>query len=126
MVEVPKLIEESSSASEPSRPTPVEARAKPAEETELKKSTEQPKSLSPLQGMELPKVSKIPAATAKRRMASVLDTVMESTKVSTPASAPDVEGEALKESSEASMAYDTFEAGPSIPAEARPSQFVGC
>ena len=54
-------------------------------------------------------------------MASVLDAVIESVKVSTPASAPDAEGEALKKSSEASMVQATVEAGPSVPAEARSS-----
>jgi hypothetical protein len=57
---------------------PAEARAKTAEELELKKSTEQPKTLSPPQEMELPKVLKIPTVTPnRRRMASVLDAVME-------------------------------------------------
>jgi hypothetical protein len=45
---------------------------------------------------------------------------MESTKVPTPASAPDTEGEALKKSSEAGMAQATFEARPSVPTEAYP------
>jgi hypothetical protein len=36
-------------------------------------------------------------------MTSVLDTIMESAKVPTPASAPDTEGEALKKSSKAGM-----------------------
>jgi hypothetical protein len=76
-----------------------------------------------LQETELPKVSKIPAITSKRRrMASVPDVVIESVKVSTAASALDAEGEALKKSSEASMAHPTFEAGASVPAEARPSK----
>jgi hypothetical protein len=55
--------------------------------------------------MELLRASKIPAVTPRRRrMASVLDAVMESMKVQTPASAPDTEGEALKKSDEADMA----------------------
>ena len=59
-----------------------------AEEPEPKKSEEQLKILSPSQETELSKVSKIPAVTPKRRrMASVLNAVMESTKVLTPASA---------------------------------------
>jgi hypothetical protein len=86
-VEVPKMIE-GSCAYEPRHPAPVEARTKPTEELELKKSTEQLKALSPLQRMELPKASKIPAATPKRRrMVSVQDAVMESAKALTPASA---------------------------------------
>jgi hypothetical protein len=61
--------------------------------------------LSPLREMELLRASKIPVVTPRRRrMASVLDAVMESMKVQTPASAPDTEGEALKKSDEADMA----------------------
>ena len=120
---MPKPIEGSTSVREPSRSAPVETRSEPAEELGLRKSTEQPKALSPLQETELPKVSKIPAITSKRRrMAIVLDAVIESVKVSTPTSAPDAEGEALKQSSEASMAQATVEAGPSDPAEARSSE----
>jgi hypothetical protein len=117
-----KAFEGSSSASEPSHSAPVEARAEPVEEPKLKKPIEQPKALSPLQKTELPKVSTIPAATPKRRrMASVLDAVMESTKVPTPPLAPEKEGEALNKSSEASMVQATFEAGPSVPTKAYPS-----
>jgi hypothetical protein len=123
--EVPKLIEGSCCASEPRHPDPVESRAKPAEELESKKSTEQPKALSPLQRMELPKASKIPATTPKRRrMASVLDAVMESAKGLTPASveAPSAEGEIVKKYAEAGITQAMIEAGPSVPAEARPSE----
>jgi hypothetical protein len=101
---VPKLIEGSSCASEPRRPVPVEARVKLVEEPKSKTSIEQTKALSPLQRMELPKVSKIPATTPKRRrMASVLDAAMESAKALTPASteAPSTEGEIVKRFAEA-------------------------
>jgi hypothetical protein len=54
-------------------------------------------------------------------MASVLDAVMESVKVLTPALAPDTEGEALKKSGEAGMVQATSEVGQSVPAEANPS-----
>jgi hypothetical protein len=122
-VEVPKPIKGSSSVSEPSHSAPVEARIQPAEGPELKKATKQPKALSLLRETEPPKASKIPTATPRRRrMANVLDVVMESVKVPTPASAPDTEGEALKKSSEASMAQATSEAGPSVPTEAYPSR----
>ena len=61
---------------------PAEAREKTTEEPKLGKSIERPKTLSPPQESELPKVSKIPATTPKRRrMASVLDAVMKSSKV---------------------------------------------
>jgi hypothetical protein len=43
-------------------------------------------------------------------------------KVSTPASAPAAEGEALKKSSEATIAQITAEVGPSVPAEAKSSE----
>jgi hypothetical protein len=62
-VEVPRPVEGSSSVSEPSRPTPVEARTELAEGPELKKVAEQQKALSALRDTELPKASKIPAAT---------------------------------------------------------------
>jgi hypothetical protein len=54
-------------------------------------------------------------------MASVLDAIMESSKVQTPASVPDKKGKIPKESSEAGMTLCTTEAGLSIPAEARSS-----
>jgi hypothetical protein len=72
-----------------------------------------------LRETELPRASKIPAATPRRRrMASVLDAVMESMKVQTPASAPDTEGATLEKSGEVGMAQATSEAGPSVPTEA--------
>jgi hypothetical protein len=104
---VPKLIEGFASMSEPSRSVPVEARTEPAEEPKLEKATEQLKALSPPCTTELPKPSRIPTTTPrKRRMASVLDAVMESMKTSTPASieAPSIEGEISKKSDEAGMA----------------------
>jgi hypothetical protein len=80
--EKPRPIEGSSFISEPSHTAPAEARMESTEEPGLKKAVEQPKALSPLQETELPRASKIPAATPKkRRMASVLDAVMESVKV---------------------------------------------
>jgi hypothetical protein len=86
--EVLKLIEGSASISEPSRSVPVEAKTRPSEEPKLKKAAEQLKALSPPHETELPKASRIPATTLrKRRMASMLDPVMESMKASTPASA---------------------------------------
>jgi hypothetical protein len=64
-------------------------------------------------------VSKIPAITPKRRrMANVLDAVMESSKIQTPALAPDRKGEIPKKSSEAGLSLDTVEARPSAPIKA--------
>jgi hypothetical protein len=75
-----------------------------------------------LQEIELSKVEKIASVTPKRRrMASVLEAVIESVKVSTPASTPTAEGKIVKGSAEAGTAQAAVEAGPSTPAEARPS-----
>jgi hypothetical protein len=87
---------------------------------------EQLNALSPPCTTELPKPSRIPATTPKkRRMASVLDAVMESVKTSTHASieAPSIEGEISKKSDEVGMAQTVSEIGPSkIPTKARPSE----
>jgi hypothetical protein len=62
----------------------------------------------------LSKVSRAPAITPKRRrMASILDVVLESTWASTPAPA--------KETAEAATARAEPEAGPSVPTEAEPA-----
>jgi hypothetical protein len=63
----PKVITEQQKAKMVDVPKcPAEAKAKTAEEPKLKKSAEQPKTLSPSQETELPKMSKIPAVTPKR------------------------------------------------------------
>jgi hypothetical protein len=63
---------------------------------------------------ELPKVSKAPAITPKRRrMASVLDAVLESTRALTPAPA--------KETVEAATVRVETKAGPLVPTEAEPA-----
>jgi hypothetical protein len=125
MAEMPRPIEGYSSISEPSRFATAKDRTELAEEPELNTASEQPKALSLLQETELPRASKIPAAIPKRRrMASVLDAVMESVKVQTPASAPDTGSEALKKYGEDCIAQVTSEAGPLGPAEACPSGVV--
>jgi hypothetical protein len=92
----------------------AEAKEKAIKEPELEKIVELPKILSPLAEPELPKVSKAPAITPKRRrMASVLDAVLETTRVLTPAPA--------KEAAEAAIARAETESGPSVPAEAEPA-----
>jgi hypothetical protein len=123
--EVPKLIEGSASISKPSRSVPVEAKTRPTKEPRLKKAVEQLKALNPPREAGFSKASRIPAATPrKRRMASVLDAVMESVKASTPASveAPTTEGKILKKSDEIGTTQAISEAGPSVFAEARPSE----
>jgi hypothetical protein len=60
---------------------PAEAKDGAVEEPKVEKTVKMPEILSPPAGAELPKVQKAAAATPKRRrMASVLDAVMETTK----------------------------------------------
>jgi hypothetical protein len=67
-----------------------------------------PEILSPLAEADLPKMQKIPAATPKRRrMASVLDAIIETTKALTPAS--------TKKTVDAAKNQVEAEAGPSTP-----------
>jgi hypothetical protein len=106
---------------------PAEAREKTVEEPESKKSAKQPKILSPPQETELPKMSEIPTLTPKRRrMASVLDTVMESTKVltATSAEAPNMGEKNTKETAKADISQVGTEARPSVPAEMEPTEVV--
>jgi hypothetical protein len=113
---------EGSSAVESSHPATTEARVESAEEPRVNISAEQSKALSSLQETELPKVQKIASVTPKRRrMASVLDVVIESVKVLTPASAPAAEEKIIKGSADVGTAQAAIKAGPSTPAEARPS-----
>jgi hypothetical protein len=78
----------------------------------LEKTVIMPEILSPPAEAESPKVAKAPAATPKRRrMASVLDAVMETTKALTPAPTKKV-AEVVKVQAEA-------EAGPSVPIETK-------
>jgi hypothetical protein len=89
----------------------AEAKEKVAKEPELEKIVGLPKILSP---PALPKVSKAPIINPKRRrMASVLDVVLETTRVLTPAPA--------KEAVEAATAHAETKAGPSVPTEAEPA-----
>jgi hypothetical protein len=124
--DVPKLSERVATVTDTGRSMPAEAKSKPVEVPKLEKMTEQLKALSPPCTTELPKPSSIPAVTPmKRRMASVLDVVMESVKTYTPATTevPRTEAKVSKKSDEAGMAQTISEAGPSgVPAEARPSE----
>jgi hypothetical protein len=64
---------------------PAEAKDDAARESELEKTVMMPKNLSPPVEAKLPKVTKSPATTPKRRrMANVLDAVVETTKALTP------------------------------------------
>jgi hypothetical protein len=124
-----KLAEGPSSAIELSLPATTEAIVESAKEPIPKTVAEQPKTaMSLLQETELPKVQKIAAITPKgRRMANVLDAVMESTKVLTPASveAPSMGDKNTKKSPEISMTRVETEVESSAPAEAIPVEIVG-
>jgi hypothetical protein len=90
----------------------AEAKEEPAKKPELEVIV-LPEILSPPAEAELPKVAKAPATTPKRRrMASMLDAVMETTRALTPAPA--------KKVVEAVTARAETEAGPSVPVEAEP------
>jgi hypothetical protein len=91
---------------------PTEGKDGAAEEPIVEKVLKLLEILSPLAGAELPKVQKTAAATPKRRrMASVLDAVIETTNALTPAPTKKV-AEAAKNQVEA-------EAGPSAPTETK-------
>jgi hypothetical protein len=118
---VPKPAEGLSSIAEPNHPATVEAIAGSAEEPIPKTVAEHPKTFL-LQEAELPKIQKTTLITPKRRrMASVLDAVMESTKVLTPASTevPSMGDKNTKETAEAVITRVEAETGPSVPVENR-------
>jgi hypothetical protein len=93
---------------------PAKAKDDMAREPELEKTMMMPKILSPPTEAELPKMTKAPAITPKRRrMASMLDAVMETTKALTPAPIKKV-AEVVKVQAEA-------EAGPSVLIETKPT-----
>jgi hypothetical protein len=83
-----------------------------AREPELEKTVMLPKILSPPAEAELPKVTRAPATTPKRRrMASVLDTVVETIRALTHAP--------VKKIVEAATTHTETEAGPSVPVETK-------
>jgi hypothetical protein len=89
---------------------PAEAEDDKAEEPQVEKIVMLPKILSPLAEAELSKVSRAPATTPKRRrMASVLDAVVETTRALTPAP--------VKKIVEAAIAHTETEVRPSVPVE---------
>jgi hypothetical protein len=92
---------------------PAEARDDKAEELQVEKVIKMPEILSPPTEADLPKMQKIPAATPKRRrMASVLDAIIETTKALSPAP---------KKIVEATKARAEAEARPSMPIETEPT-----
>jgi hypothetical protein len=93
---------------------PAEAKDDAAREPELEKIVTMPEIQSLPSEAKMPKVPKAPAATPKRRrMASMLDAVMETTKALTPAP--------TKKAAEAVTVQAKVEAGPSVPIETKPT-----
>jgi hypothetical protein len=91
---------------------PAKAKDDAAKEPELEKTVMMPKILSPQVEAELPKVTRAPATTPKRRrMASVLHAIVETTRALTPA--------LVKKVAEAATEHTETEAGPSVPAETK-------
>jgi hypothetical protein len=127
--EVPKpsviMVQEKTKTTEvPKRTGETE---KTVEKPKPRRSAEQPKILSPSQETEMSKMTKIPVATPKRRrMSSVLDAVMESTEVLTPASAevPNIGEKNTKETVEAVMTQFETEVEPLAPTETGPTEVV--
>jgi hypothetical protein len=125
---MPKFGEDTSSAAEaePAAPVaeestvvpkvpivkPVEAENETTRKLELEKATDLPEIPSQPIEAELSKVGKAPATSPKRRrMASVLDAVVETTRALTPAP--------VKKVAEAAKAHIETEAGPLVPAETK-------
>jgi hypothetical protein len=89
---------------------PTEAKGESAEEPQVERTVKMPEILSPPVEAELSKVQKAPTATPKRRrMASVLDAIIETTKTLTPAP--------TKKAVEAIKVQAGAEAGSSVPIE---------
>jgi hypothetical protein len=109
----------------------VEAKVGKAEESKIEEIIKVPKILSPPTETKLSKVQKASAATPKRRrMANVLDAVLETTKVLSPATTKKF-SEATKTQAEAktgqaetevAQAQTEAEAGPSVPIEMEPAE----
>jgi hypothetical protein len=90
----------------------AEAKDDKAEEPQVEKVIKVPEILSSPAEADLPKMQKAPAATPKRRrMASVLDAIMETTKVLTLAP--------IKKVVEAAKGQAEDEAEPKVPIEAK-------
>jgi hypothetical protein len=91
---------------------PAEAEDDKAEEPQVEKIVKMPEILSPPAEVKLPKVQKAPAATPKRRrMANVLDAVLETAKALRPGP--------IKKIAEAAKVQAEAEAEPAAPIESK-------
>jgi hypothetical protein len=107
------------------RVEPVERKI---EEQKIEELMKMPEILNPSTEIKLPKVQKASAATPKRRMANVLDVVLETTKALSLALAKKVvptktKSQAKTETrqAEAAQVQAEAEAGPSVPTEIEPA-----
>ena len=90
-----------------------------AEEPQAEETMKMPEILSPSTVVKLPKAQKASAATPKRRrMASVLDAVIETTKALSPAPSKKI-AEATKAQTEAEAGQVEAEVGPSMPSDTK-------
>jgi hypothetical protein len=105
---------------------PVKDKVGKAEEPKVEEIIKMPKILRPRTEAKLPKAQKASVATPKRRrMANVLDAVLETTKALSPAPAKKIaeaaksqaEAEAGQEEAKATQAQAEVKAGPSVPTE---------
>jgi hypothetical protein len=94
---------------------PAEAKDDKAKEPQVEKVIKVPEILSPSTEEDLPKMQKTPAATPnRRRMASVLDAVIETMKALTPAPA--------KKTAEAAKVQVKAKSRPSLPTETKATE----
>jgi hypothetical protein len=124
---VPKLIERVEAiplATEIAPVMPIEASVDPVKEPESEKAAKQPKVLSPAAVTGLPKPSSTTTATPrKRRMASILDAVLEFVKALVYVSA-EASGETSGDAKEATTASTTNVLAEAGPSEAAPIGLV--
>jgi hypothetical protein len=109
---------------------PVEAKVDKTEKSKIEEKIKMPKIMSPPTETKLSKVQKASAATPKRRrMANVLDAVLETTKVLSPAASKKVaeiakmqaETKTMQTETEVALAQTEAEVGPSVPTEMEPA-----
>jgi hypothetical protein len=110
---------------------PVENKVDKAEEPKVQEIIKMPNILSPPIEANLPKMQKTSATTPKRRrMANILDAVLETTKALSPAPAKKVaatgaksqaEAENRQAEAEATQVQAEAKAGPSVPTETEPA-----
>jgi hypothetical protein len=109
---------------------PIEAKVDTAEEAKVEEIIKVPKIMSPPTETKLSKVQKDSAATPKRRrMANMLDAVLETTKALSPAptkkiaeaAQAQVEAETGQAKAEATKIQAEAEAGPPAPVAAKPA-----